>query len=195
MNLDDFKPLTKAVVAPADAPSAPGNLDNFIAQLRARDQQQRRRLLGMALILFPVGLVFVASGVSRSTGAELIGLGIVLSAAYMCLKGRWFARVDYAAPVREFLVAAASRYQPWRARDVVAAIPLVVMSLGGGLTIYDTALRHLNPRGVSLAVGGYMVFLIALCVFALIVSRKQWRAESALLLEEIRRRQHELETD
>jgi hypothetical protein len=35
MNLDDFKPLTKAVTAPATAPSSPNNFDSFIAQMRA----------------------------------------------------------------------------------------------------------------------------------------------------------------
>ncbi len=193
MNLDEFRHLTKGVRAPAGAPSSASNLDGFIAQLRARDQQERRRLLGMALILFPVGLVLMISGASRPTGAELIGLGIVLSAAFMCLKGRWFGRVDYAAPARDFLAAAAKRYGFLGTKDVLAILPLLVMSLGGALTVYHTACRHLSGRGILLALGSYLVFFVALCVFAFIVSRKDWRRETSGLLEKIRQRQQELE--
>jgi hypothetical protein len=194
MNLDDFKPLTKSVTAPADAPSAAENLNGFIAQMRARDQQERRRALGMALILFPVGLVFMVSGASRLTGADLIGLGMVLSAAFMCLKGRWFGRVDYAAPAQEFLAAAARRYRFLGVKDVPAMVPLLVMGLGGALTIYHTASRsHWSGRGTVLALGGYVVFFVALCGFALVVSRKDWHRETTVLLEEIRQRQQQLE--
>ncbi len=193
MNLDDFKHLTKGVSAPAGALSAAENLDSFIAQLRARDQQERRRMLGMALIMFPVGLVFMISGAARPTGAELVGLGIVLSAAFMCLKGRWFGRVDYAAPAREFLAAAARRYRFWGSINLPAIIPLVVLGLGGALTVYHTACRYLSDRGIGLALGGYGVFFIALCVFALVVTLKDWRRQTAVLLDEIRRRQQELE--
>jgi uncharacterized membrane-anchored protein len=193
MNLDDFKALTKGVAAPAGAPSGTENLNSFIAQMRARDQQERRRLLGMALILFAVGLVFMVTGASRLTGADVVGLGMILSAAYMCLKGRWFARVDYAAPAREFLAAAAWRYRFWGTVNLPALIPLLVMALGGGLTIYHMGCRHLSDRGIWLALGGYAVFFVALCVFAVIVSVKDWRRETAALLDEIRQRQQQLE--
>jgi hypothetical protein len=135
----------------------------------------------------------MTSGAARPTGAELIGLGIVLSAAFMCLKGRWFGRVDYAAPAREFLGAAAKRYGFLGTKDVPAILPLLVMSLGGALTVYHTACRYLNGRGILLALGSYLVFFVALCVFAFIVSRKDWRRQTGGLLEEIRQRQRELE--
>ena len=34
-----------------------------------------------------------------------------------------------------------------------------MLSLGGGLTLQEAALRYLGPRGAQLAVGGYVVFL------------------------------------
>lgn len=194
MNLDEFKPLTKGVTAPASAPSGDTNLGNFIAELHARDQRERRRWLGMALILFPVGLVFAASGREQRPGTGLVGLGILFVAAYMSLKGRWFGRVDYTAPVRDFLAAAARRYHFWRAQDVVLVVPLLLtLGLGGGLTLWLTAVKYLSPGGTLLALAGYVVFFVALCVFAGIVSWKKWQQESAVLLAEIRRRQRELE--
>ena len=194
MNLDDFRTLRNGVSAPAGASSAANNLDSFIAHMRARDQQERRRMLGMALILFPAGLVFLAIGAARPpTGVGLVGLGIVLSAAFMCLKGRWFGRVDYAAPAREFLSAAVRRYRFWGTINLPGIIPLLVLCLGGALTVYHIACRYLNGRGITLALGGYGVFLVALCVFALVVSLKDWRKQTAKLLEEIRQRQQELE--
>jgi hypothetical protein len=141
VNLDDFKPLMKSVPVPTDAPSAGENLDSFIAQMRARDQKQRRLALGMALVLFSVGTVFVAVGVSASMGTELIGLGMMLSAGYSCLKGRGFGRVDYAAPAREFLAAAAERYDFLGMKDVPALVPLLVLALGGALAVYHAASR------------------------------------------------------
>ena len=41
--------------------------------------------------------------------------------------------------------------------------------------------------------GGYLVFFIALCVFARVVSLKDCHRETAALLQEIRQRQQELE--
>ena len=51
----------------------------------------------------------------------------------------------------------------------------------------------MNDRGIRLALGGYLVFFAARCVFAFIVSRKDWRRETSSLLEEIRQRRQELE--
>ncbi len=193
MNLDDSKNLRKCLNAPSSAPSAAENLDQFIARMRAQDEQQRRRALSIAFILFPVGVVFAAAGVSKSAGAGVIGLGIMLSAAYICLKGRSFGRVDYTAPARDFLTAAAKRYRFLGMKDLPALIPLLVLGLGGALSVYHTASRHLNERGVLLALSGYFVFLTALCVFALIVSRKDWQRDTADLLREIRQRERELQ--
>ena len=193
MNLDDFKPLTKRVTAPAGAPSAAENLGSFIAEMRSRDQRSRRLALGMALILFAVGAVFVAVGTSRFPGVGLIGVGMMLSAGYVCLKGRSFGRVDYGAPAREFLAAAARRYGFLGMKDAPALVPLLVMGLGGALAVYHAAAQHLNERGALLALGGYLVFMAALCVFALVVSRKDWHREHAGLLREIRRREQELQ--
>ncbi len=193
MNLDDIKPLTKAVTAPATAPSFPNNLDSFIAQMRACDQKQRRLVLGMALIVCGLGTVFVAVGASGQRGMEVIGLGMMLSAAYMALKGRAFGRVDYAAPAQEFLAAAAKRYGFLGMKDVLALVPLLVMGLGGGLVVHRAAARHLTERGADLALVGYVVFLIGLCVFALVVSRKDWQRDTAELLREIRQREQELQ--
>ena len=193
MNLDDFKPLTKRLTAPAGAPSAAENLGSFIADLRSRDQRSRRLALGLALILFAVGTVFVAVGASRFPGLALIGVGAMLSAACAGLKARGFGRVDYSAPTREFLAAAAKRYQFWGSINLPAIIPLLVVGLGGALTIYHTALKYFGNRGVGPALGGFVVFFIALCGFAWVVSRKNWRRDNGALLEEIRQRQRELE--
>ncbi len=193
MNLDDFRPLMKGITTPTDSPSTGKNLDSFIAQMRAQDQKQRRIALGMALTLLSLGTVFVVVGVRGSIGTELIGLGIMLSSGYIYLKGRGFGRVDYAAPAREFLEAAAKRYGFLGMKDVLALIPLLVMGSGGGLVVHRAAARHLTERGAALALGGYVVFLVALCVFALVVSRKDWRKAHADLLREIRQRQQELQ--
>ena len=193
MNLDDFKPLMKGVTAPTDSPSAGENFDIFLGRMRARDQKQRRLALGMAMILFSVGTVFGSVGVRSSTGTGLVGLGIMLSAGYIYWKGRGFGRVDYAAPARGFLAAAAKRYRFLGMKDLLALVPLLVMALGGALVIRQAASRHLTERGVWLVLSGYLVFLIALCVFALIVSRKDWRRENADLLREIHQREQELQ--
>jgi hypothetical protein len=116
----------------------------------------------------------------------------MLSAGYIYLEGRAFGRVDYAASAQEFLAAAAKRYGFPGVKDVLALVPLLVMGLGGGLVVHRAAARHLTERGVELALGGYVVFLVALCVFALVVSRKDWQRDTAELLREIRQREQEL---
>ncbi len=190
MNLDDFKTLTKSVKAPANAPSGDTHLDSFIAELRARDQREHRRHLGMALVLLPVGLVFLASGVSHGPGNGMTGLGIAFVAVYLGARGRWFTRVDYAAPTREFLAAAAKRYRFWRVEDMLFEVPLLLgLGLGGGLTVWMTALKYFGPDGVRLALAGFGMFLSTLCVFGWIAARKKWRLESGGLLAEIRQRQ------
>jgi RNA polymerase sigma factor (sigma-70 family) len=57
----------------------------------------------------------------------------------------------------------------------------------------DTAVRYLDERGVLWVLTGYAAFIIALCGFALVVSWKDWRKETAHLLGEIRRCQGELQ--
>lgn len=193
MNLDDFKNRTKHVTAPAGAPSSDAMLGGFIAEMRVRDQRARQRVLGMAVILFAVGATFMATGRAERPGAALAGLGIVFVAAFMALKGHSFGRVNYAAPAQEFLATAARRYQFWRREDTVFAIPLLLaLGAGGGLTVWLAAIKYLGDRGARFAILGYLVFFVGLCVFGWIVSRKDWRKETAALLEEIRRRQLEL---
>ena len=193
MNLDDYKPLTKGLTAPAGAPSAAENLDRFIAQMRAQDQRRRHLALGLALILGAVGTVFAAVGTAKVPGLSLIGLGSMLSAGFAWLKGRGFGRVDYAAPAREFLGAAARRYRFLGMKDAPALVPLLVMGAGGAVAVHHAASRYLNERAALLALGGYLVFFVALCVFALVVSRKDWRQQNAELLQEILRREQELQ--
>lgn len=193
MNLDDFKNLTKHVTAPAGAPSSDAKFGGFIAEMRARDQRARQRVLGMAIILFAVGSTFIATGRADRPGAALTGVGIVFVAAFMGLKGHLFGRVNYAAPAQEFLAAAAKRYQFWRAEDTVFAVPLLLtLGAGGGLTVWLMARKYLSDQGTLLAVLGYIIFFVGVCVFGWIVSRKDWRKENAALLDEIRRRQLEL---
>ena len=194
MNLDEFKSLTKGVTAPAGAPSSNTNLDTFITEMRTRDQQERRRLMGMALIYFSVGLVFTGAALGRPPGSRLIGVGFVLVALFAGLKGRWFGRVNYAAPAREFLAAAARRYQFWRATDLWYAIPLLlIFFVGGGLTVWRIAHRYFSEPHIPLVLAAYVVFVVALSVFSFIQGRKLWRQNSAGLLGEIHRRQQELQ--
>jgi len=193
MNLDDFKNLTKHVTAPAGAPSSDAKLGGFIAEMRARDQQARQRALGMAVVMFGVGSTFIATGRADRPGAALTGLGMVFVAAIVGLKGHSFGRVNYAAPAREFLAAAAKRYQYWRAEDAVFAVPLLLtLGAGGGVTVWLTAQKYLGDHGALLVILGYLAFFVGLCVFGWIVGRKQWQREHAAWLSEIRRRQGEL---
>jgi hypothetical protein len=99
------------------------------------------------------------------------------------------------APAREFLAAAAKRYRFLGMKDVLALVPLLVTGLGGGFAVYDSASRHLTERNALLALSGYLVFFVALCVFAVIVTRSDWHRQTAELVREIRRRERELEDE
>jgi hypothetical protein len=91
------------------------------------------------------------------------------------------------------LAAAAKHYRFLGMKDLPALIPLLLMAAGGALVVQDVASRHLSDRGVLLTLTGYLVFLIALCVFALVVSVRDWQRETVDLLREVRRREPELE--
>jgi len=196
MNLDEFKSLTKGVTAPTGTPSSDTNLDTFITEMRVRDQQERRRFMGMALIYFSVGVAFTSAALGRPPGSRLIGVGFVLIALYAGLKGRLFGRVNYAAPAREFLAAAARRYQFWRATDLLYAIPLLLIILGGGgLTVWRIAQKYFSQPHVPLVLAAYVVFIAAVSVFGFIQGRKLWQQQSAGVLEEIHRRQRELDNE
>lgn len=194
MNLDNFKPLTKSITAPPGAPPSDTSLDSFIAKMRARDQQERRRLMGMALIYFSLGVVFVGAALGGQLGNQVIGVGIILVALYAGWKARHFGSVNYAAPASEFLVAAARRYQFWRAADAYYVIPLLlIMFVGGGLTVWQIAQKYFIQPHVPLALAAYLVFAAVVSVFGFMQGRKQWQRKSAVLLEEIHRRQRELD--
>lgn len=194
MNLDEFKSLSRGVTAPAAASSSDKNLAPFITEMRARDQQERRRLMGMALVYLSVGIVFTGAALGRSPGSRLIGVGFVLVALCAGLKGRWFGRVNYAAPAREFLDAAARRYQFWRATDLLYVIPLLlIMFVGGGLTVWRIAQQYFSESHIPLTLAAYVVFVAAVCVFGFVQGRKLWQQKRAGLLEDIHRRQLELQ--
>jgi hypothetical protein len=148
----------------------------------------------MAIILFSVGLVFAASGKTQRPGMSLTGVGMMFAAGYMSLKGRCFARVDYAAPAQAFLAAAVRRYRFWPVEEMLFALPLLlILGAGGGWTVWLTALKYFSRDGTCLAMAGYVVFFLGVCVFGWIASRKQWQRESAALLADIERRRRELE--
>jgi len=81
---------------------------------------------------------------------------------------------------------------PERAREEQPAA-VSVMGAGGAVAVHHAASRYLNERAALLALGGYLVFFVALCVFALVVSLKDWRQQNAELLQEILRREQELQ--
>lgn len=194
MNLDEFRHLNKDVTAPASSLSAAHNLGGFIEEMRSRDQREHRRLVGMALIFLSLGVVFTGGGMGGGPGSRVTGAGFILVALYAGLKGRWIGRVSYAAPAREFLAAAAKRYQFWRAGDALYVIPLLlIMFVGGGLTVWGMALKYFGPQHTLLVMGGYAVFITTVSLFGLFQGWKLWQKESAALLKEIHRRQRELD--
>lgn len=193
MNLDEYKPLAKQITAPASAPSADPNLGHFIADLRLRDQQERRRLLGLALTYLSLGLL-LATGMTWQSGRASIGCGILLVALYAALEARWFGRVNYTASTLEFLTAASKRYRFLRAGQAVYLVPLwLVLAYGGGIMVWETAQKYLSPEGCLRTLIGYGVFLAALTLFGLVQGRRSWRKDKAAVLGEILKRRQELQ--
>ena len=197
MNLEEFKHVNKSVTASARSLAATDNLGGFIEELRSRDQREHRRLLGMAVVFLSLGVVFAGGGMGGGSGSLVTGVGFMLVAVYAGLKGRRIGRVNYAAPARAFLASAVKRYQFWRAWDLLYVAPLfLIMVVGGGLTVWGIAQKYVSPlhtRQILLVMGGYVLFIAAVSLFGLIQGRKLWREKSAAFLEEIRRRQSELD--
>jgi hypothetical protein len=65
--------------------------------------------------------------------------------------------------------------------------------VGGGLTVWRIAQRYFSEPHIPLVLAAYVVFVVALSVFSFIQGRKLWRQNSAGLLDEIHRRQQELQ--
>ena len=192
-NLDDFRSLTKEISAPGSAPSAKEHLKSFIAELRAQDQQERRRMVGMSVVYLSLGLVLAASTTWQS-GNAFVGIGIMLVALYFAMRGRWYGRVDYAAPTDEFLATAAKRYQFLRAGQAVYLIPLwLILGSSGGLVVWGTAQRYFGQQGCLIALASYGVFLVAVTAVGLVLGRRQWRLEQAPVLREILKCQREMQ--
>lgn len=74
-------------------------------------------------------------------------------------------------------------------------VPLFVLCLGGALTVHEAATRHLTERGVQLALAGYAVFFVALCIFAVVVSRRDWYRQHGTVVRDLARLEKELAGD
>lgn len=188
MELDDFKKL-KVNAAKADTASGSDGMNDIAGRIRSYMGKKWKKAI--IVTVADIAMAFIYISLSRSaspaskTGFLILAAGFFAGSVYLYLAGKPIAAPVYCRPMTEFLAIAEKRFRFMGLRDWLIVIPLLlVLGTGGGMIFVD---RLSNYTGnVSLLTAIWIIFWIGLCIFAFIVSRKDWQKEYGSLIEEIR---------
>lgn len=196
MELDDFKntsPQTPEGM-PHDATADP--LGRLIRDMKQRDQLDTRAMYLMVALFFTFVVIYSSilarkSGILQGGYALLVG-GFLYSLVFFLVRLRSLKKINYAAPVREFLRRAERRYAYWPWQDILTVIPATVaMAIGGGL-IVDGSFQKYFPGSVVPVLIYAAVFVAALGI-GHFSGKKMWLRDRKELYERIRALRAEFE--
>jgi hypothetical protein len=188
MELDDFKSL-KVKTAGILTDSGHDDLNNIMGRIRSYMGKKWKKAIivavaDMAMAFIYISLSRTASPASK-TGFIILAAGFFAGSVYLYLAGRPLSDSAYCRPMTEFLDIAEKRFRFMRLRDWLIVIPLLlILGTGGGMVFVERLSNYTDK--VSLLAAIWIVFWIGLCIFAFIVSRKDWEKAYGAIVNEIR---------
>jgi hypothetical protein len=195
MELDDFKKDAK----PVSGNGANGNgakMDSFIEELKAKDNEIRKKIRVMMIIYV---MFFAVYGSTLSlqhgglkTGYAILVLGFLLILAYFFYKYQKVRKIDYSAPVRLFLEKAEDRYSFMTLLDWIVIIPLLfIIGTGGLIIVWYSFCKYMTAP--YLPAGIYLGIIAAAVAVGFWAGTKQWKKESGDLYRKIREMKKDIE--
>ncbi|MHC1738502.1 MAG: hypothetical protein AB9882_10880 [Ignavibacteriaceae bacterium] len=184
MELDDFKNTgVSREVGVGDQ-----GMDELLSEFKSREVNKKKKTLqitGMLTMLFVVNAVFIVrSEAPTNIGYGLICTGFILGAIYIYWRYKALKESDYLLPTDIFLKKAEGRIKFMGLTDYLIVIPLLaILGTGGGILFVDRLSLYLGEAELLSVI--WICFFVGLCVFAIIVSRKNWKREDGELAERI----------
>jgi len=168
--------------------------ESFLERLKARDRLEQRRLRLVAIIMTCVGVALMGGAVARrASGTEMIAAVYLLLSGVAWLKSRWFAKVRYAEPTRDFLDHARNRYRFWRPIETVYAVPFgLLLAFGGKAEVMKMAVRYFSADGQMIALVVYVIFFVSAVGLGFLFTWKDWKKSTGLMFAEIQQLRKEL---
>lgn len=212
MDLDELKERTRAVRAPALAPSGGGGsgvaADDLISRIQAQDAKDAKALRGMMMFFgvaggfmtFLFGLTWLFPpdqdpNIYRVLLA-LMGLLFLSFGAMHRAKARELSAIDYAVPVRSFLDDSEKRYRFVPLKGLSFAIPYFVFLFAllavCGVSWTIGMHRYVPAMEDSTGIMIYCAIIAVAGVIGFVFGRKDWRKRKAPILEVLRRLKAEL---
>jgi len=188
MELDDFK---KVKMNPEAYKAGIGD-DHYASltdRIKENFKKQKRTARCIALVDLMIAVIYAVvlkkNELYYNIGLTLIRTGLALGAAYAYSKSRNLKDSLFSLPMVNFLEETEKRLLFMRLYDWLTVIPLLIMlGTGGGFIFVIRLSRYIQNREMLIII--WVVFFIALIVFAFTVSKKDWNKEHGALLDSVR---------
>lgn len=195
MELDEFKKTGHD--RPSPATHGDGHrLDALIKDLKEQDVLMRKkiRLFSIIYIVF-IGLysaiLTTQDNEVMKLGYSLLVLGFMLIIGYFSYLFMRVVKIDYSAPMIQFIKKALKRYAFMTVTDWLIVIPLLLVIGTGGMIIVWGSFSKYDPRPY-LAAGIYLaVFLVAVTI-GFWAGIKDWHKSNGNLYRRLQNLQAEL---
>jgi hypothetical protein len=209
MELDNLKQTLRHVRAPEPGGGGgslgPAGTDSLLGIIKATDQREYRQIRKalpfylVAAAVFALGCVVGLAGAVSSRAVHLgVLAAILLLLSILALRRLGSIRgLDYAAPVRLFLVQTENRYRFIRPVDLAYSIPLLlVLGTTGGFAVVDSLIpRRLAESQLPLLLTVYGLFFAAVCSMGVYFTYKNWKRDKGRVFDDVRRIRRELESE
>jgi H+/gluconate symporter-like permease len=187
MELDDFKKI-KMNPMTDKAGRGEDQYASLMDRIRENLTMRKKKAMYFALIDFVIAVIYVAAlrkdELYTNIGLTLVCTGLALGAAYLYSKSRMIKNSLYSLPLVNFLEETEKRLTFMRLYDWLTVIPLLLMlGTGGGFIFISRLSRY--TRNIEMIIIIWVVFFIALVVFAFTISRKDWQKEQGALLDSV----------
>jgi hypothetical protein len=213
MDLNGIKSRAQKVKSPQAGSGArlpvSESLEELTARLRVADKRERGGLRKAALLYAIAAALFLLVSVATIllpptfppagdvVFRVVLFLNFLLIAVVAVRTARQLAKIDYAAPLREFLEATERRYRFLRPRDyLTVVVGCVLVGAVTGIHVVNLLLRrYFGPQHLTWIIVGFCVVFAGLCVMGVVFTHKNWKRDKRTLWLGIRQTLAELDTE
>jgi H+/gluconate symporter-like permease len=188
MELDDFKKIKMNHQADK-AGREEDPYASLIDRIRKNLTKQKKKARYFAFIDILIAVIYAVTlrrdELCNNIGLTLACTGLALGAIYLYSKSRMIRNSLYSLPLVNFLEEVEKRLIFMRLYDWLVVIPLLLMlGTGGGFIVVSRLSRYTQNIGMITTI--WVIFFIALVVFAFTVSGKDWQKQQGELLDSVR---------
>ena len=180
MELDDYKAQTSGGILKDGLNFPLNDIEKLIKEFREEEAKMKRKSFIFLGILTSL-IVIYASQIARAEGASqsgyiLLSCGFFTGGLYLYFKYRTLRERDYSLSTVSFLKKASRKFQFFTPIDYLILTPiLAILGAGGGLILVNRLSKYMDFERGFIAI--WIIFYVGLCIFAFVVSKKQWEKD------------------